>query len=37
MLYDTSPYALALDIEFKIDGPDRDLVLKQVRPYSVTW
>ena len=32
-LYGASPYDLALDLEFKLHGPDRRLVIKQVRPY----
>ncbi|MBI5542318.1 MAG: hypothetical protein HY901_00390 [Deltaproteobacteria bacterium] len=32
-LYQKSPEELALDIEFKFDGPERRLVLKQARPY----
>ena len=32
-LYNEYPDALALDIEFKIMGPDRKLIFKQVRPY----
>ena len=34
-LYGMDPYALALDIEFKLIGPARALVVKQVRPYTV--
>ena len=32
-LYDKNPDALALDIEFKVIGPERKLIFKQVRPY----
>ena len=32
-LYNEHPDALALDIEFKVMGPDRKLIFKQVRPY----
>ena len=32
-LYGKDPYALALDLEFKFHGPDRKLIIKQVRPY----
>ena len=32
-LYNEYPDALALDIEFKVMGPDRKLIFKQVRPY----
>ena len=32
-LYDKNPDALALDIEFKVMGPERKLIFKQVRPY----
>ena len=32
-LYHQSVYDLALDLEFKLEGPDRALVIKQVRPY----
>lgn len=34
-LYATSPRALALDIEFKPLGEERQLQLEQVRPYAV--
>jgi len=34
-LYGASPYDFPLDMEFKLDGPQRHLVLKQVRPYHV--
>lgn len=34
-LYGANPYALALDLEFKLHGPERALYVKQVRPYSV--
>ena len=33
VLYNEYPDALALDIEFKVMGPDRKLIFKQVRPY----
>lgn len=33
-LYGANPYSFALDIEFKLDSPDRKLVIKQARPYS---
>ena len=32
-LYNEYPDAFALDIEFKVMGPERKLVYKQVRPY----
>lgn len=32
-LYGVSPFVLKLDIEFKLHGPERALILKQVRPY----
>lgn len=32
-LYNEYPDAFALDIEFKVMGPDRKLIFKQVRPY----
>ena len=32
-LYNEYPEALALDIEFKVMGADRELIFKQVRPY----
>jgi hypothetical protein len=32
-LYDVNPFVLALDLEFKFHGPDRALIVKQVRPY----
>ena len=32
-LYNEYPDAFALDIEFKVMGPERKLVFKQVRPY----
>ena len=32
-LYNEYPDALALDVEFKVMGPDRKLIFKQVRPY----
>lgn len=35
-LYERSPADLALDIEFKLYGPERRLLVKQVRPYSVS-
>nr|PZN18074.1 MAG: hypothetical protein DIU78_23425 [Pseudomonadota bacterium] len=35
-LYERSPANLALDIEFKFYGPERRLLIKQVRPYSVS-
>ncbi|MCP4677414.1 MAG: hypothetical protein GY854_18245 [Deltaproteobacteria bacterium] len=34
--YQQSPFSLALDLEFKFHGPDRDLYIKQVRPYVHT-
>jgi len=34
-LYEANPFALALDIEFKLNGPERALIIKQVRPYTV--
>jgi hypothetical protein len=34
VLYEESPYSLALDIEFKFTGPERRLILKQVRPFA---
>lgn len=33
-LYGANPYNFALDIEFKLDSPDRKMVIKQARPYS---
>jgi phosphoenolpyruvate synthase/pyruvate phosphate dikinase len=33
-LYDQDPYYFALDVEFKFEGPERKLYLKQVRPYA---
>lgn len=32
-LYGQPPEVLALDLEFKFDGPQRNLVIKQARPY----
>lgn len=32
-LYGEDPYGMTLDIEFKLEGPERALVMKQVRPY----
>jgi hypothetical protein len=32
-LYGADAYTLALDMEFKLHGPDRQLIIKQVRPY----
>lgn len=32
-LYGQSPYEAALDMEFKLHGPERELIIKQVRPY----
>ncbi len=34
-LYQASPEELTLDLEFKFDGPERKLVIKQARPYFV--
>lgn len=34
-LYGEDPYSFPFDIEFKFTGPDRKLIFKQVRPYSV--
>ena len=34
--YQQSPYSLALDLEFKFHGPNRDLYIKQARPYVQT-
>jgi pyruvate,water dikinase len=34
-LYEVDPSVLALDIEFKLDGPARALAIKQVRPFTV--
>ena len=34
-LYNEYPDAFALDIEFKVMGPERKLVFKQVRPYII--
>ena len=34
-LYGEDPYEFPFDIEFKLAGPDRKLIFKQVRPYSV--
>jgi pyruvate, water dikinase len=33
-LYGESPTILAMDLEFKLIGEDRDLIIKQARPYS---
>jgi hypothetical protein len=33
-LYRGNPYTFALDIEFKLNSPDRKLVIKQARPYA---
>ncbi|PIE18946.1 MAG: hypothetical protein CSA66_03390 [Proteobacteria bacterium] len=33
-LYDRDVYSFALDMEFKLVGPDRHLIIKQVRPYT---
>ncbi|MBN1944611.1 MAG: hypothetical protein JW797_03000 [Bradymonadales bacterium] len=33
VLYRTNPFDLVLDLEFKLDGPARQLIIKQVRPY----
>ena len=33
-LYDENPYMLALDLEFKLLGEDRTLMIKQARPYA---
>ena len=33
-LYGESPYDFALDLEFKFYGPERNLIVKQVRPYA---
>jgi hypothetical protein len=35
-LYGEDPMQFPFDIEFKLVGPERRLVLKQIRPYSVT-
>jgi len=35
-LYGANPMTFALDIEFKLDSPDRKLAIKQARPYSWT-
>jgi hypothetical protein len=35
-LYSTPGRTLDLDIEFKFHGPERDLILKQARPYRTT-
>jgi hypothetical protein len=32
-LYQADPNGLALDLEWKLHGPERQLVIKQVRPY----
>lgn len=32
-LYDADPFSFALDLEFKLHGPSRALVIKQARPY----
>jgi hypothetical protein len=37
-LYQQSPAAMALDLEFKFENPDRALFIKQVRPYTaMSW
>jgi pyruvate, water dikinase len=33
LLYNQNPWDAAFELEFKIDGPDRSLFIKQVRPY----
>lgn len=33
-LYAEDPFTFALDLEFKLDGPERRLAIKQVRPYA---
>jgi len=33
-LYGEDPYYFALDMEFKLDDPDRKVYLKQARPYT---
>ncbi|MBT9560887.1 MAG: hypothetical protein IV100_32985 [Myxococcales bacterium] len=33
-LYAEDPATFALDLEFKLDGPERRLTIKQVRPYA---
>lgn len=35
VLYGANPSELALELEFKLDKPARDLVIKQVRPFFV--
>ena len=32
-LYEVDPDGFALDLEFKLHGPERKLVIKQARPY----
>ena len=32
-LYGQNPYSFAVDLEFKLHGPDRALAIKQARPY----
>jgi len=36
-LYRGNPATFALDIEFKLDSPDRRLVIKQARPYAFKY
>ncbi len=33
--YGQSPKSLALELEFKFNNPDRSMIIKQARPYSV--
>ena len=32
-LYGQNPWDAAFELDFRIDGPDRSLFFKQVRPY----
>lgn len=36
-LYHGNPATFALDIEFKLDSPDRRLIIKQARPYAFKY
>jgi hypothetical protein len=33
-LYGADPATFALDLEWKLHGPERRLIIKQVRPYA---
>jgi len=36
-LYEQDEFSMTLDIEFKIDGPLREIFFKQIRPYVAQW